>query len=66
VGTLPDGTDLTAEFAGEVQKDGRLVVAGIKAGLVWTQTVARDSGSMTLAISGHSVGSVSFGDCVPD
>ncbi len=66
VGTLPDGTDLTAEFVGEVQKDGRLVVTGIQAGLGWTMTVAKDTGSMALAITGDSVGFVIFGNCVPD
>jgi hypothetical protein len=66
VGTMPDGTDLKADFAGEVQKDGRLVVTGIQAGLGWTMTVAKDTGTMTLAISGDSIGFVVFGSCVPD
>ncbi len=66
VGTMPDGTGLKADFAGEVQKDGRLVVTGIQAGLGWTMTVARDTGTMTLAISGDSIGFVVFGSCVPD
>jgi hypothetical protein len=66
VGTLPDGTDLTAAFSGEVQKDGRLVVTGIQAGLGWTMTVAKDTGAMSLAISGDGVGFVVFGSCVPN
>jgi hypothetical protein len=66
VGTMPDGTALRADFDGEVQKDGRLIVTGIQAGLGWTMTVARDTGTMSLAISGEDVGFVVFGSCVPD
>jgi hypothetical protein len=66
VGTMPDGTDLQADFAGEVQKDGRLVMTGIQAGLGWTMTVAQGTGAMTLAISGDSIGFLVFGSCVPD
>jgi hypothetical protein len=66
VGTMPDGTDLTADFTGEVQKDGRLVVTGIQAGLGWTMTVAKETGTMALTVSGDSIGFVVFGSCVPD
>lgn len=66
VGTMPDGTDLKADFAGEVLKDGRLVVTGIQAGLGWSMTVAKETGTMALAISGDGIGFVVFGSCVPD
>ena len=66
VGTMPDGTDLKADFAGEVQKDGRIVLTGIQAGLGWSMTVAQATGAMTLTMSGDDTGFVVFGDCVPD
>jgi hypothetical protein len=66
VGTMPDGTALTADFADEVQKDGRLVMTGVQAGLGWTMTVAKDTGTMALTVSGDSIGFVVFGSCVPD
>jgi hypothetical protein len=66
VGTMPDGTDLKANFTGEVQKDGRLVMTGIQAGLGWTMTVAQSTGAMALAISGDRIGFLVFGSCVPE
>jgi hypothetical protein len=65
VGTMPDGTDLKADFTGEVQKDGRIVLTGIQAGLGWTMTVAQATGAMTLTISGDDNGFVVFGSCAP-
>ena len=61
VGTMPDGTDLTADFTSEVQKDGRLVMTGVQAGLGWSMTVAQSTGTMALAISGDSIGFLVFG-----
>jgi len=65
-GKMPDGTDLAAEFAEEVQKDGRTAMSGIQAGLGWSIVVAEATGAMTLAVAGDEVGFIVFGTCVPD
>ena len=62
-GTRPDGAPLATTIDSVRQVEDQMAMQGVEGHIVWSVTIARDTGDMLLAAMGDGTGYIAFGAC---
>jgi hypothetical protein len=60
-----DGEERLAHFRTPDNESGRLILQGVQNGLGWSMSIVKETGGMSLTVSGEELAMVIFGACTP-